>query len=1027
MKVRFVLRWMTLLVILMLLLPAAPAGALAQGEQLWQSTSPRFDGAVSLLQQEDGGEPPDGWRDEPSEGPREPLTKQEHRERLAEEKARLEAAGQARPRGLLAPPANDHFDIPTIIASFPYTDALDTTEATVAADDPEMGCGEGVNSNTVWYRFVAPGDGFVNANTVGSRYDTVLAAWRGRRGALTNLACGDDMMGWLPVTTSNINFGVAAGETYYIEVADKGAPGGGEMALRVTFHSCTYAADQATVQGILDSFGLAGFDGYITFVTDASGDRCAITGLNLSSKWLRGPLPGSLGGLANLQALYLQFNNLWGKLPESLGNLANLQILYLHSNRLKGELPDWLGNLANLQVLNLNSNRFRGPLPESLGNLANLQWLLLGGNQLSGALPESLDNLANLLWLDVSYNQLSGTLPESLGNLANLQKLDLSYNHLSGELPESLGNLADLRELYLYRNQLSGSLPESLGNLTNLEVLSLSRNRFSGGLPDWLGNLTSLRWLNLGCNWLSGPLPESLGNLVDLQVLDLSDNQFSGALPASLTNLDLQWFHFNGTDLCEPADAAFQAWLADIWDLSRTNVTCALVLSKYATPDSEVARGVLTYTLTLHNVTQVALNNVVLTDTLPADVTLLSATPPASGMADNRLIWNVGTLPVSGTHTVTLRVQLPLTPGPIVNQAEATGEEGGVLSTRARCTTDISPFCSGVSEIPQAECEALVALYNSTSGANWSDNSGWLDTNMPCSWYGVTCSTGHITRLDLSNNQLHGSLPESLGNLADLQVLDLSDNQLSRSLPESLGNLTNLQVLDLSRNQLSDALPASLGELASLQVLKLHSNQLGGPLPEGLGNLGELEQLDLSGNQLSGALPVSLTNLNVWLFHFNDTDLCEPADVGFQAWLGGIGDLQRTGVICGLVLSKGAGPSSRMAGDVLTYTLTLHNVTQAALNNVVLTDTLPVSVTLLSAAPPASGMVGNRLTWNVGTLPASGTYSATLRVRLPDVPGRILNQAEAAGEDGGPATSHARYTTDVLVRYWLWLPLLRNS
>jgi len=49
----------------------------------------------------------------------------------------------------------------------------------------------------------------------------------------------------------------------------------------------------------------------------------------------------------------------------------------------------------------------------------------------------------------------------------------------------------------------------------------------------------------------------------------------SGALPASLMNLDLDWFSFQATNLCEPPDAAFQAWLAAIPHLQRTGVLCA--------------------------------------------------------------------------------------------------------------------------------------------------------------------------------------------------------------------------------------------------------------------------------------------------------------------------------------------------------------------------------------------------------------------------------------------------------------------
>jgi hypothetical protein len=51
-------------------------------------------------------------------------------------------------------------------------------------------------------------------------------------------------------------------------------------------------------------------------------------------------------------------------------------------------------------------------------------------------------------------------------------------------------------------------------------------------------------------------------------------------------------------------------------------------------------------------------------------------------------------------------------------------------------------------------------------------------------------------------------------------------------------------------------------------------------------------------NLLSGALPQSLKNLVLDTFWFDNTGLCEPPDTAFQAWLGNIWDLQRTGVLC---------------------------------------------------------------------------------------------------------------------------------
>ena len=86
--------------------------------------------------------------------------------------------------------------------------------------------------------------------------------------------------------------------------------------------------------------------------------------------------------------------------------------------------------------------------------------------------------------------------------------------------------------------------------------------------------------------------------------------------------------------------------------------------------------------------------------------------------------------------------------------------------------------------------------------------------------------------------------------------LSLSGMRLTE-LPESIGQLTQLQTLNLSSNQLT-ALPESLGQLTQLQELRLHDNQLT-TLPESLGQLTQLQKLYVAANQLT-ALPVELGN-----------------------------------------------------------------------------------------------------------------------------------------------------------------------
>jgi hypothetical protein len=198
--------------------------------------------------------------------------------------------------------------------------------------------------------------------------------------------------------------------------------------------------------------------------------------------------------------------------------------------------------------------------------------------------------------------------------------------------------------------------------------------------------------------------------------------------------------------------------------------------------------------------------------------------------------------------------------------------------------------CAVVTEIPTVECEALIALYDSTDGENWSDNTGWNVTIAPCSWYQIRCDGGHVTKLDLNENQLSGSIPAELGNLSRLEFLNLGYNQLSGSIPSELGNLSHLEFLNLYVNQLSGSIPSELGNLSNLSSLYLSGNQLSGSIPAELGNLSHLENLFLDRNQLSGSIPAELGNLsNLMFLYLSNNQLSDsiPAELAnlYNTWI----------------------------------------------------------------------------------------------------------------------------------------------
>jgi hypothetical protein len=218
--------------------------------------------------------------------------------------------------------------------------------------------------------------------------------------------------------------------------------------------------------------------------------------------------------------------------------------------------------------------------------------------------------------------------------------------------------------------------------------------------------------------------------------------------------------------------------------------------------------------------------------------------------------------------------------------AHAQGSDPLTLTATSTLGTFVD--CASQTEIPIIECDALVALYSGTNGANWTDNTGWLNNDMPCSWYGVGCDTGSVSQIFLGNNNLIGGLPVEIGNLSNLISLGLFQNQLSGNIPVEITNLTNLKNLYLWSNQLTGTIPAQIGNLSNLEIIALGGNYLNGGIPSGFGNLSKLTSLQIQFNNFSGAIPPEIFNLpNLHALYLNGNQLSGnlPDEIGNLASL----------------------------------------------------------------------------------------------------------------------------------------------
>jgi hypothetical protein len=199
------------------------------------------------------------------------------------------------------PPSNDDFPNRETVASVPFTDTENTTEATNEPSEQQPSCGFNMGG-TVWYQYT-PGSGTVlRADSIGSDFDTLVAVWTGSAlGSLTEIAC-DDESG--PGSQSDLGFQATGGTTYLFQVGGYNGDAG-----NLTFHLSTIGAIAGTVTA--EGAGTPLEDIGVDVVFPFTGDPVQFTRTNASGQYMAFVVPGTyqvrFGGSEDRAAEY--YNN----------------------------------------------------------------------------------------------------------------------------------------------------------------------------------------------------------------------------------------------------------------------------------------------------------------------------------------------------------------------------------------------------------------------------------------------------------------------------------------------------------------------------------------------------------------------------------------------------------------------------------------------------------------------------------------------------------------------------------------------
>lgn len=176
---------------------------------------------------------------------------------------------------------------------------------------------------------------------------------------------------------------------------------------------------------------------------------------------------------------------------------------------------------------------------------------------------------------------------------------------------------------------------------------------------------------------------------------------------------------------------------------------------------------------------------------------------------------------------------------------------------------------------------ALVDLYNSTDGANWTTKTNWLTGNVS-SWYGITVGSNKVTQISLNKNNLTGAIPASFGDLTALQAMYFNNNSIT-SLPDELANISSLIEIRIENNQIID-FPYCVGKMTQLVTLWITGNNFGGiPFPDTLYNLVNATGINIASCNIAGSLDSRIANWTKlhWMY-FGDNELSGsiPEEIG---------------------------------------------------------------------------------------------------------------------------------------------------
>jgi uncharacterized repeat protein (TIGR01451 family) len=473
---------------------------------------------------------------------------------------------------------------------------------------------------------------------------------------------------------------------------------------------------------------------------------------------------------------------------------------------------------------------------------------------------------------------------------------------------------------------------------------------------------------------------------------------------------------------------------------SASTAVLLLSVTKTAGPDPVLLNGTLTYTLSVTNVGTSTVPDITIVDNLPFEVNFLSATGNCTQQA-KQLVCNIGSLAPGGSAGISIQTTVTAPYGTIINSAFA-NSGGQPASNTATVQTQIAAPDLSLTKTaaPYAATNSMLAYdLTATNRGTAPAASVMITDTLPAGVQFVesspnctftTCDLGTLgpgmsatVRITVKVTASNGILNNRANVSSSTPELDTSNNDASYTTSIAPADLTisntapggpipvgsnatfsitvkNIGLAAADNIVVTDVMPM---EFASASIPCFQNSAT--TVSCDLGTLSPTQEttFTVSGRVIVFA-PGPQTNtatVTTTSSESNTTNNTASASVTL------------TGP--DLMITKSADASSVLAGNNITYTLTVKNLGGADAHNVTVTDTLPSGLIFVSASPQCTIQLPS-ISCDLQTVVAGAFVSLTIVATVtPFGPGTITNDASVSTPDREMSTANNTATSTVTV------------